>query len=265
MSKYIRAAISDLSDEPNYIKEGLASDPNTPESTLELLAKDPNENIRRLVACNPSITLSVIQILLQDDSADWVRGDVAENPSTPIDILNTLANDSSIYVQSHVARNPNATESILRTLSESHNGGVRVEVAENPSTPWDVLVKLGQDEIFAVRRATYVDYRVEVGFAGIIGASEFIEMQARPEVTKEELQDMLSEDYDSDLMDLLDDSETNYIEDDEWEITLNFNGYIGCDETYTVYADDEESAVYAALEEAVYDFLVIDFECLGRR
>ena len=38
-----------------------------------------------------------------------------------------------------------------------------------------------------------------------------------------------------------------------YTVTVNFAGFIGCDETYEVYADDEEDAKNQALELAQAD------------
>lgn len=40
------------------------------------------------------------------------------------------------------------------------------------------------------------------------------------------------------------------VDDDEWEVSVGFAGFIGVEETYTVYADSEEEAIDAALQEA---------------
>ena len=39
----------------------------------------------------------------------------------------------------------------------------------------------------------------------------------------------------------------------EYEISVNFAGFVGCDEVYTVYADSEEDAIEQALKEAYDD------------
>lgn len=43
-----------------------------------------------------------------------------------------------------------------------------------------------------------------------------------------------------------------------YEVEINFNGFRGCSEVYTVDADSEEDAQEVALEEAAYDLEVDD-------
>ena len=38
-----------------------------------------------------------------------------------------------------------------------------------------------------------------------------------------------------------------------YTVTVNFAGYIGCDEEYEVYADSIEDAEYRAIQEAISD------------
>ena len=48
----------------------------------------------------------------------------------------------------------------------------------------------------------------------------------------------------------------------DYNVTVNFNGYFGCDETYTIYADSPESAEGEALEQAKGEFFVVDIEAV---
>ena len=45
----------------------------------------------------------------------------------------------------------------------------------------------------------------------------------------------------------------NQVDDDEWEASVSFAGFIGADSEYTVYADTEEEAWDIAIDEALYD------------
>ena len=46
----------------------------------------------------------------------------------------------------------------------------------------------------------------------------------------------------------------------EYEVTINFGGYIGCENTYTVFADSREEAEALALQEAMDDLEVVALE-----
>ena len=45
-----------------------------------------------------------------------------------------------------------------------------------------------------------------------------------------------------------------------YTVTINFGGYIGCEETYEVDADSREEAEERALYEAMADLEVVDIE-----
>jgi len=177
--------------------------------------------------------------------------------------------DEPVDVRIQIASSEDTLPEVLVQLANDENWEVREQVAMNPNTPWDTLVKLGNyDESWPVRRSAYVYYSVEISFGGYIGATEFIEVHAPAGISKDDLRTLVLEDYDSDLLDFLSVSETEYLGDSEWEITFNFNGYIGFDVSYTIYgyeADEEDDAVDEALEmEAIFDFGIVDFKYVGR-
>lgn len=96
----------------------------------------------------------------------------------------------------------------------------------------------------------YKNYEVTVRFVGI-GCEETYDVIGRNERYAENsalgkaAEDLYAE-------------EINHIEDDEYEVTVNFNGFIGCDETYTVYADSEDEAEELGIDAAIEDLEVID-------
>lgn len=176
-----------------------------------------------------------------------------------------IASEPDKEVRLSVAEDPDTSIDDLTILSKDPDWEVREAVAVNMSTPWDVLVELGKDNAYPVRRAARVEYELELGFAGIIGASETFVILAPAGSTEEELKDILFEEYEWDLKDLLSLEDSIYLDDDEWEITLNFNGYIGCEETYTVAGDDEDDAVEHALNEALWDFTIESVTLIPRQ
>lgn len=46
-----------------------------------------------------------------------------------------------------------------------------------------------------------------------------------------------------------------------WKVTVNFNGYFGCDEEYEVYAESEDEAEEYALEQARDDLGIVEIRC----
>jgi hypothetical protein len=167
-------------------------------------------------------------------------------------------------IREEVASDPNTDIETLAILSEDPDYGIRAMVAANSSTPRELLIKLSRDDAFPVRQAARVEYELELSFAGMIGASETIEILARPGATEEELQGILHAEYEYDLYDFLDVTDVDQVDDDEWEVTVNFNGYLGCDEVYSVVADDADEAESWAYSEAAFDFSISDFTELPR-
>ena len=89
-------------------------------------------------------------------------------------------------------------------------------------------------------------YTVEVSFGGYIGSEVEYEVDAVDD------HDAISQALDSaeDELDVVDLVESD---EGEWEATVQFAGLIGVENTYTVYADSEDDAIVAALDEAAED------------
>lgn len=96
----------------------------------------------------------------------------------------------------------------------------------------------------------YKDYEVTIRFGGI-GCEETYDLYARNDADAESSALLKAEE------DLYAD-EVTHIEDDEYEVVVNFNGFIGSEQSYTVYADSEEEAESLGIEEATADLEVIE-------
>ena len=105
-----------------------------------------------------------------------------------------------------------------------------------------------------------ITYRVELGFAGYIGAFEEFEVDAPAGVSEEDLLYIIRTDYYDYIFDLLSVESVEDNEDGSFDVTISFAGYIGVDEVYTVDADDADEAESCALDEAVWDFNIEYFE-----
>ena len=81
-----------------------------------------------------------------------VRVSVAENPSTPVDVLTELAKDRDWYIRSYAACNPNMLVDVLTELAKDSDWYIRRYAAGNPNTPVDVLTELAKDSYWCVRR-----------------------------------------------------------------------------------------------------------------
>ena len=97
----------------------------------------------------------------------------------------------------------------------------------------------------------YQSYEITVNFAGYIGADETYSVVA---TSREEAEELALEQaaYDLSVEDL------NQIDDNEWEASVGFCGYIGVEEEYTVIADDEDEAYDAVMEQARADLEIVD-------
>lgn len=125
-----------------------------------------------------------------------------------------------------------------------------------------------QEMIEALRRKGYtvkmnpiVTYCVEIGFAGIIGASETVSVDAPSGLDEDGLMSFMldSSEYQGNLKDLLGVESVEDMGDGDYVVTFNFGGYVGVENEYSEYALDEDEAVEAALEEALQDFTIEDF------
>lgn len=61
-----------------------------------------------------------------------VRVSVAENPSTPVDVLRELAKDRDWHVRRYTAGNPNTPLEVLFELTKDSDFGVRRNAVGNP-------------------------------------------------------------------------------------------------------------------------------------
>lgn len=103
------------------------------------------------IAEDPNTPLSILNKLSINKNQD-VRKAVARNPNTPPDVLTKLINDYN-FVRQGVAENPNTPLDVLAKLSIMKDVDIRRSVAENPNTPRDILIKLRKDPSVYVRKA----------------------------------------------------------------------------------------------------------------
>lgn len=85
-------------DDYYYVRCKVAENPNTSQETLKKLATDKDHMVRISVAMNPNITPDVVSILLNYDS-DSIDHYLANNSSTPLNVLNLLTRSEDVGVQ----------------------------------------------------------------------------------------------------------------------------------------------------------------------
>ena len=121
-----------------------------PADVLVRMSEDSDEYVRQNVADNPNTPASVL-VRMSEDPDEGVRWGVARNPNTPISVLVRMSEDSNKWVREGVALNRSTPASVLVRLAEDSNDLVRQIVAQNPNTPADVLVRMSEDSDKYVR------------------------------------------------------------------------------------------------------------------
>lgn len=91
------------------VRRALASNPSTPVDVLDSLSRDPELVV--LMSQNPRVSEPALRELYKNAGDDFriLRG-LAENPSTPLDILEKLAMCEYSFVQQAVAKNPSLSD-----------------------------------------------------------------------------------------------------------------------------------------------------------
>ena len=106
-------------DSSYYLRMIVVKNPNVSNETLGKLAKDKKSKIRSLVAGNPKTPLAALQSLATDEEKD-VREALASNTSPDFsrNVLDILSQDTEENVRLNVAKNPNTSFETLESLYE---------------------------------------------------------------------------------------------------------------------------------------------------
>lgn len=124
------------------------------------------------------------------------------------------------------------------------------------------MIKYLESRGYKITEPEIVTYKVEISFNGYIGSTDVIEIDAPKNCSEEYLKEIMLTDYMYELLDELEVVEVKSLtyDEDTWEVTFDFAGYIGTDATYTVDASDEDEAIEAAQTDAMDDFDIVSFE-----
>ncbi|MBN3870976.1 hypothetical protein [Nostoc sp. JL33] len=144
------------------IRSSVAQNPNTPIALLEQLAKDKSSEVYLGVIKNPNAPVNLlIQAFNQSENDGLIRYTLAQNPSTPLNILEELASSASNpYILAKLASNPSSSSSILRLLASRcyseddkryYFDDVLRSVIIHPHTPLDILEKLATEKCYEIR------------------------------------------------------------------------------------------------------------------
>ena len=101
------------------------------EITITLDTKAMSSEFRKELACITDNNRA-LSVLAEDEDVE-VRQAVAENPSTPTEILSKLATDKIWYVRENVAGNHNTSQEILSMLANDEDCDVRLAAVNNPN------------------------------------------------------------------------------------------------------------------------------------
>jgi len=172
MKRYIKAAVTSLSDENNYVRETVAADPNTRSSILMQLAEDVYYSHPMVAALTsnlkcPAEVLDRMLEVVGDDT--WAIGEILKHPNlseaslsrvamsrnrrireeifenldvVPVEILQLLSDDDAPEIRSYVAQASNTPSETLAKMSNDPSSLVKFWVAQNPNTPADVAARL---------------------------------------------------------------------------------------------------------------------------
>jgi hypothetical protein len=147
--KILSVARDDASKQPKGLVAKIKSNEATDEE-YAIGAESDDESIRVLVANNKSTPSNLLVKLSSDENVD-VRINVAKNVNTPQDVLTKLSSDDDNHVRKAVAENVKTPVEVLSKLSSDIDKNVRARVAHNVNIPPEALVKLSSDKKILVR------------------------------------------------------------------------------------------------------------------
>jgi len=112
---------------------------------------------------------------LAHSKADRIRIRVAENPRTPLEILEILAADKNADVRIAVGTNPSTPAHISYSLAFDEDPNVRLGLAEDMNTPINLLEKLTEDTnpYVSCRAAQTKEYIAARAQANVLGCHRF--------------------------------------------------------------------------------------------
>jgi hypothetical protein len=112
---------------------------------------------------------------LAHSEVDLIRIRVAENPVTPLEILEILAADKNADVRIAVGTNPSTPAHISYGLAFDEDPNVRLGLAEDMNTPVELLEKLAEDTnpYVSCRAAQTKEYIAALAQANTSGCHRF--------------------------------------------------------------------------------------------
>ena len=152
---YIMKGISKT--EAASLKQQVAKVPGISNEIAQLLADDPEWQVRHMLAQNKGVPADVIEKLSRDENVE-VRQRIAKNEATPPEILTRLTKDKEVV--QYVVMNPRAPPETLASLADVSfldrvlnrtDRDLLKAVGKNPSTPVQALQKLAKNSDYYIR------------------------------------------------------------------------------------------------------------------
>jgi hypothetical protein len=181
------------SSEKWKLRQAVAWSPSTPESTLQKLKEDNDDDVKEAATterqlpidwrflkgwekaerlAKESVDLAVLEILVQSRDSN-VRRAVALHPATPEPLISVLREDQDESIQSGIRERElpdswksldeeekvsalkadGVPEAVLEILSRSHSWTIRQAVALSPGAPQAILDRLAKDDDTDVQSA----------------------------------------------------------------------------------------------------------------
>ena len=140
-----------LKDSSSDVRLTAAANPALTTMLLDLMSS-PDEYIRAGVAANPNTPVEMLTSLANDPT-EPVRSGLAANPNTPPNILLSFAT-ASVKIRERLVKNPSCPVNVLTRLASDPAWQIRYDVLKHSSTPLHVLIPLTFDENKVVRSAT---------------------------------------------------------------------------------------------------------------
>ncbi|GEM46680.1 DUF2336 domain-containing protein [Deinococcus cellulosilyticus] len=113
----------------------LADSPHTPALWLEVLAEDPAQEVRLLVAGNPHTPEQALRGLVHETT---LHLKLAGNPGTPLDVLEALAAQGNQDVRDRLSENPASPATLLRSVFQHLSHAALHHLYRHPNCPADL-------------------------------------------------------------------------------------------------------------------------------
>ena len=139
----LRPPLTNVEGQSVWARRSLARRADLSPTVIEVLARDPDNRVRKNVAANTATPPDTLASLASDPEPS-ARSAVASNPATPVETLAMLAHDARAPIGG-LAGNPNTPSTVLPLLLENAPTTVRTTLAGRRDLPPDLAARLSID------------------------------------------------------------------------------------------------------------------------